>query len=180
MPGPGGAPLPGPGPGATPFGDPSAAEDDNVFVVDLEPQVDLPNGDYEVQITNIKKSISNAENPMIIWGCVVTDGPHAGTDIAAFTAITPDSQWKITETILAFGLADPEKDKTAVFKDTDAIGRSAIATVEKSAGFRPSIKAFRPHPRGPLHRKGGLTPEGTPPGVTTEEATEAMGEAPPF
>lgn len=160
-----------------PFGAPGASDEEE-FIVDLEPQSELPNGDYEVQVMDVKSKESKAGNPMLIWSCVVTEGAHAGTEIAAFVALTPDSQWKITETIVALGLGDPEKQKTASFKKTDAIGLSAIATVEKSPGYKPSIKSFKPHPRGPGYKKGGLTPE--MPGATAEEAEAELGEKPPF
>lgn len=153
-----------------PFGSPAAAKaEDESFDVEVpskDDQMKVPVGECTVVLVNIEKSKSKAGNPMWVWTVVVADGRGAGEELKIYTAMTPAAMWKLTETMVAFGLAEPSDEAVKVkFAKSDAMGRRAIAVIEADEyndSPRASVAKLKAHPDGYKVPTGGT---GTKPSV---------------
>ena len=112
--------------------------------------------DYIGKCISVTKSVSKSGNDMLVWGFVVTKGPHSGRDFTLYTALTPAAMWKVAETMLAFGVEGEEGDKMRI-RAKDLIGVSVrMRIVDDEYNGRPTSKidGVLPHPKGAGYRSG--------------------------
>jgi len=137
---PGSAPMPGGAP-ATPTQAPQAisapmpgvpgsnlATVYDVDLTDVDSAFVIPDGDYVVSCVDIEQSISQAQNPMIIWTFAIKDGEHKGKEFKSFTALTAAAMWKVAETVAALGIGSV--GTKVKFTRPDVVGRECIAKIE--------------------------------------------------
>lgn len=141
------------------FGSPS---DSGAFEVDLSGvvsnQVDA--GEYEVEVTAITKGQSQAGNPQWIWDfrIVQADSKFKGASARLYTALTPNSLWKVKETIESLGL--PQENGKPKFTKDDVLGRRAIGVFldeEYQGVVSGRLNRLRPHPKGAGYREPKAT-----------------------
>lgn len=152
-----------------PFGSPdgTATTEDEVIEFDLDGGNKVQPGQYEAQVADVRQMTSKAGNPMLVWDFVVLSGDYAGMNVPQFTVLNTDSLWKVTETVVALGLADVATDKRAKFNKSQAIGRTCVVSVtQDNSGYDPSVKTVHKHPKGATFRKDALKPQ-------TKEEVEA-------
>ncbi len=121
------------------FGKPAENEED-LFTFEGLDEVDtspfyVPPGTYEVQCTDVEKSISKANNPMTVFTMSILkpvgDGASkdgVGKDLKIFAAMTPQAMWKLVETLTALGL--PCDKKKVQFKRDDIVSKKCLASVK--------------------------------------------------
>lgn len=149
-------------PSAAPFGKPSK---DELISFSMPGGAKIPDGKYEVKVTNLSRGLSEAGNDMLTWQFVIYKGPHAGADFPVFTALTQAAAWKLNETLEALGFEPVETGEEMSISRREAMGRLAIAVIVeevqkkgKRAGQKRSIiSALEPHPKGAGYKPKGTT-----------------------
>jgi hypothetical protein len=124
-----------------PFGSP-----DDEFETDLQIESDLPNGVYPAKVADIRKQESKKGNPMWVFDFVISDGPHAGSEVPCFCALTPAALWKLGDVVRGLGVpVETVNGKPKVkFNRADLIGNRVFIGVEKSEGYDPSVSDVYP------------------------------------
>lgn len=81
----------------------------------------LKSGTYPARLVSVTADKSKASgNPMWVWEFKLLDPNYTGFNPRVFTALTPAAQWKVAETVAAFGI-EPKEGKLE-FEKTDVIG----------------------------------------------------------
>lgn len=138
---------------STQFGKPKTGE---VWDIDIPEDIDsrgrIPAGDkYLGKLVDVKKDKAKSSgNPMFVWSFLIVSGPQAGRDFNLYTALTPDSMWKVVETLEALGVEVTPGEPVRVNK-RDLIGRMCLMNIQDdSYNGRPTSKlnGIAPHPKG--------------------------------
>lgn len=150
-------------PDENPFDDPFGAPVDDSFDVDLGPAGAIPDGDYEMCLTKLEKSIAQSGNAMWVWTYSIADSRFLGRDLPAYTALSPNALWKVAEHLEAHGVKPPEGTSRVSFSKNDLLGTYVLGTVvneEYEGRTRPAIRAVKKHPKGAGYRPvaEGLVP----------------------
>ena len=119
-----------------------------------------PEGIAILQVIDVKKGRSKANNPQFIWEirvCEYREGPGVGTDCEAldtityFTAVTRNALWKVDEIIRALGVPVTEEGR-ATFKRPEVLGVLMLGSLKKGEyNGRPqcNIESLRAYPGDP-------------------------------
>lgn len=82
----------------------------------------LKSGTYParlISVVAVDKSKASG-NPMWVWEFKLLHEGYTGFNPRAFTALTPAAQWKVAETVAAFGI-EPKEGKLE-FEKSDVVG----------------------------------------------------------
>lgn len=102
----------------------------------------LKSGIYPARLVSVTKEKSKSGNPMWVWEFKPLVDGYQGFPLRVFTALTPSAQWKVAETIAAFGIE--AKEKKISFDKNDVIGRVVeIEVVEQEYNGKPSLAVER-------------------------------------
>jgi hypothetical protein len=129
---------------------PTTDDTDDVFELDGLDEIDskflVPDGDYELKVTDVTKDVSKSGNPMWVWDLVIVSGPEAGKEFKTWTAITAGALWKLVQVLAAIGLHDGKSKKVRFSRD-EAIGKRCIGVLkqeEYNGRMSSKIDALRP------------------------------------
>jgi hypothetical protein len=136
------------------FGRPAPSDGDE-FSAELPPNDQdskyAPPGQYLAKVVDIIKSRAKSSgNPMWVVSFVIVEGEFAGLDKDVHLAITPNAMWKVTETMMALGLADASGG-IINFKKTEVLNRGALIVLDDDMyRDRKTAKVTKvlPHPKG--------------------------------
>ena len=118
------APMPTP----TSGGMGSPADSFEVDLTNVQSNLAIPDGKYEVVCTEIEQNVSKSGNPMFVWTFQIANGDFAGRELKVFTAITPAAMWKVAETVQALGVG--QTGEVVKFKRTDVLNKHCGAIIE--------------------------------------------------
>jgi hypothetical protein len=130
--------------------------DEDIITLDLstargndEDRYLLPDGEYEVDCTDVVQDVSKSGNPMLVFH-FVTGAEHKGLRLREYCVTQGSAIFKLGLTLEALGLG--KAGEVVKFKKSEAIGRRCIAKLkaEEYNGKRSSkIDRLKPHPKGP-------------------------------
>lgn len=112
------------------------------YQMEEEGSTTLKSGTYPARLTKLSKEKSKSGNPMWVWEFLPLVENYQGFPLRVFTALTPSAQWKVAETISAFGVE--VKGNKIAFDKNDVIGRVVeIEVVEQEYNGKPSLNINR-------------------------------------
>lgn len=126
------------------FGYDMSSVDDNPFGVKEE-------GEYTMVCTDVIKKYSNAGNPMFVFDFNICEGSECGKSFKVFCALTPAAMWKLSEVLVAMGLAEEGSKAKGKFTKKEAIGRTVIGILvngEYRGKPSTSVETVKAHPKG--------------------------------
>lgn len=103
-----------------PFSRPSNDETIELLIPEGAETGQIPVGKYPGKLLSVTKDVSKKRddgsggNPMLVWVFTIVDGPYVGMDFTMWTALTPNSLWKLSDTLKAIGVAYTPGEKFAI------------------------------------------------------------------
>src|SRR5487761_2301121 len=68
----------------------------------------IPEGDYGMKVVEVTEETSKSGNEMLKWVFEGTEGKAKGKTFWLYTTLTPESLWKLKQTLEALGVEVPD------------------------------------------------------------------------
>jgi Protein of unknown function (DUF669) len=107
--------------------------------------VHIPPGEYGVKVVSAEWTESNAGNAMIAWILQGTTGKAKGKKFYYYTTDTPDSVWKMKDSIEAIGIEVPDGEldvDPSEFVDLEAV--AIVSDDEYQGKIKSKVDSLRP------------------------------------
>jgi hypothetical protein len=87
----------------------------------------IPEGRYPAYLFNAEHKDSRSGNPMVVLTLKIVKGEFKGRNLWHYVTITPDTLWKVKQTLEALGVAVPKSIVEVDFDDY--LGKKCVAVV---------------------------------------------------
>lgn len=138
----------------------------------------IPAGTYRVSISSCKPNVSKAGNQMLSWSVQVEEGEYVGRRVFFHTVLTPDSLWKLKQTLQALGYTDEELSGEFEFDPEDVIGLESYAVVTQQT-YQGAVSNNVQRLISEEAYKGPAATWTSKPAATTDEADIPFGASQP-